>query len=268
VIGIVTGAETAALQDVLNVLGRRYPLARVILASSPVQGEQAPARLIAALESLQRGGDCDVILLVRGGGSLEDLWCFNDERLARVIAASTTPIVTGIGHEIDFTLADFAADLRAPTPSAAAELVTPITMDDLRMAVDRMRARLAGAFAGRVVDARHGLDLVTYQLAGLSPRRQIIDARLDADALMARAARAMRGGLALQKSRLGGVEKALNAVNPLATLARGYAIVTDSQGSVVRRVGDAAPGDVVNIRLHDGSLTTTVTDQQTGTENG
>ena len=169
VIGIVTGAETAALQDVLNVLGRRYPLVRVILAPSPVQGEQAPARLMAALNTLQRRGDCDVILLVRGGGSLEDLWCFNDERLVRVIAASTTPIVTGIGHEIDFTLADFAADLRAPTPSAAAELVTPITMDDLRMAVDRMRTRLADAFADRVVDARHGLDLVAKSNDGAFP---------------------------------------------------------------------------------------------------
>jgi len=266
VIGIVTGAETAALQDVLTVLGRRYPLAHVILAPSPVQGDQAPARLIAALESLQRRGDCDVILLVRGGGSLEDLWCFNDERLVRAIAASTTPLVTGVGHEIDFTLADFAADLRAPTPSAAAELITPITVDDLRTEVDRLRARLAGAFAEQVLDARHGLDLVSNQLARLSPRRQIVDARLDVDALMARAARAMQGRLALQKSRLGGFEKALHAVNPLATLARGYAIVTDTQGSVLRRAGDTAPGDVVNIRLHDGNLTTTVTDQQTGND--
>lgn len=258
VIGIVTGSETAALQDVLNVLRRRYPLARVILSPTPVQGEQAPPRIIAALDALTRSGQCDVIIVVRGGGSLEDLWCFNDERLARAIAASRVPIVSGVGHETDFTLADFAADLRAPTPTAAAELITQFTIDDLRDDIEALRVRLADEFSMSLIERRRRIDMAVMHLTRLSPQRRINDARQRIDELTARGGRAVRSQIMLRHARLNGIVKALGAINPDATLARGYAIVRSPNGDIVRRADDINPGTEVNIRLHHGRLRATV----------
>src|SRR5574341_424859 len=254
IIGLATSPSTAALQDVLNVLSRRYPLARLVLAPTLVQGEQAPAQIVAALAALNRLPDCDVILVVRGGGSIEDLWCFNDEAVARAIAASRIPVISGVGHEIDFTLADFAADLRAPTPSAAAEIVSQITVDDLRDEALHLETRLLEAFSDALDERRRRAEMAVLALSRLSPRRAIDDHRQRVDDVMARAERALQSRLALQTARLAGVDKALSAINPLATLARGYAIVRRADGQVVRRAADAAPGDPVDIRLHDGTL--------------
>jgi len=253
-IGIATGPTTAALQDVLNVLRRRNPLARVILAPTLVQGEQAPPHIVAALEALNRRADVEVILLVRGGGSLEDLWCFNDERVARAVAASRVPVVSGVGHETDFTLADFAADLRAPTPSAAAELVTSVTMDDRRAEVGQLRLRLETAFEETLAGRRRRLDWAVAGLGRLSPRRTIQEARQRVDDLLARADRAARGQVALRRVRLAGMQKVLAGVSPLGTLARGYAIVRGADGRVLRRAADATPGDQLDVRLHEGRL--------------
>lgn len=254
VIGIVTSPKTAALQDVLNILQRRYPLAQVVLSPTLVQGEQAPRQIIAALEALNQRADCEVILVVRGGGSIEDLWCFNDEEVARAIAASRLPVISGVGHEIDFTLADFAADMRAPTPSAAAELVTQITVDDLRNQVTILNTRLVDAFSDALEDRQRRTELAASVLRRLSPRRAIDDGRQRVDELTARAERALQNQVALKRMRLAGIRKALAAISPLGTLARGYAIVRDAKGQVVRRSGEVASGDVVDIRLHEGQL--------------
>lgn len=257
-IGIVTGAGTAALQDVLNTLGRRYPLARVILSPATVQGDHAPPSIIAALDALNQSGQCDVILVVRGGGSLEDLWCFNDEAVARAIAASAIPVISGVGHEIDFTLADFAADLRAPTPTAAAELVTQITMDQLRGEIAYRHEQLVDAFATSLVERRRRVDMATMRMARLSPQRQIDNTRQRIDDLLARAARALTNQIRLRRARLDGMHKALDAMSPEATLARGYAIVRTPDGKILRHVADASRGQVLEIRLQDGSLSATV----------
>jgi exodeoxyribonuclease VII large subunit len=254
VIGLVTSPGAAALQDVLKVLTRRYPLARVVLSPTAVQGDQAPPQIVAALEALNDHAAVDVILVVRGGGSLEDLWCFNDERVVRAIAASRIPVVSGVGHEVDFTLADFAADLRAPTPSAAAEQVTPLTADDLRAGVRDAAQRLDLAAESALVERRRVLDGIGESLRRLSPQAMVDNARQRIDALLGRAGRAVHGGLRLRRERLVGVQKTLHAMNPQATLARGYAIVRGPDGVVLRRAADVSPGQHIDVRLLVGRL--------------
>ena len=155
-IGIVTSPDAAAYQDILNVLSRRFPLAEVLLSPTIVQGADAPASIVAALARLYARDDIDVIIVARGGGSIEDLWCFNDETVARTIAASSRPVISGIGHEIDFTIADFVADLRAPTPSAAAELATP-NQEELLLDLDRARATLNAGLSAATQEAQRAL---------------------------------------------------------------------------------------------------------------
>ncbi|MBN1122599.1 MAG: exodeoxyribonuclease VII large subunit [Anaerolineae bacterium] len=262
VIGVVTSPSTAALQDVLNVLKRRYPLARVVLSPTPVQGDAAPPQIVAALEAINTQTDVDVVLLVRGGGSLEDLWCFNDEQVARAAAASRIPVISGVGHEIDFTLADFAADLRAPTPSVAAELATPITVDDLTAIVLEKRRLLGEYLSVAVSENRRRLDQLAYTLHYLSPGGKIDSARQSIDQLSERASSAMHRLLELQRAKLDGIRRALDAISPLSTLSRGYAIVSDQSGRVIGGAEGIQPGDLINVRLHRGRLTAEVIKQE------
>ncbi len=253
-IGVVTSPTGAALQDVLNVLRRRFPLAEVILAPTPVQGEEAPAGIVAALETLNRQVRPDLILLVRGGGSIEDLWAFNDERVARAVAASQAPVVTGVGHEVDFTIADFAADVRAPTPSAAAELATP-DVATITASLRQLRSRLARALGEQVLDRRMALEGVVASLRVASPRARISDGRQRLDALTRRAAASVKHGLALRREALNRLTQTLQAVGPPAVLARGYALVTrQADGTLVRSVAQVSTGDRIRVRLHDGSF--------------
>ena len=264
VIGIVTSPSTAALQDVLNVLRRRRPQVRVVLSPTPVQGESAPPQIIRALEALNTQADVEVILLVRGGGSIEDLWCFNDEDLARAVAASRIPVIAGVGHEIDFTLVDFAADLRAPTPSAAAELATPITADHLRADVQRLSQRLFNAAALRTAEQRRAYEQAMYALRRLSPRAAIDNARQQVDGLVSRATRAVQSRFALRRSELAGLKRALKSMSPMETLARGYAIVQGPDGLVLHDPAQVRPGDRLHIRLEKGPLRATVDEEQDG----
>jgi len=254
VLGVVTSPTAAAFQDIQNVLRRRFPLIEVILAPTLVQGAEAPAQIVRAIERLNLSGLCDVILVARGGGSLEELWAFNDERVARAIAASDTPVVSGVGHEIDFTLADFAADVRAPTPSAAAELITP-DGDALRQAVDALAARSAQILTERLLAARGRLEAARRALRALSPSAKLARAREQVRDLGARLTRAMNGRIALNRAALAGTRGQLEAYSPLATLARGYAIVSlESDATVVRKVGQVGAGDALRIRVSDGEF--------------
>jgi exodeoxyribonuclease VII large subunit len=252
-IGIVTSPAAAALRDVLNILRRRFPLAQVILSPTPVQGDDAPPQIVAALHALAERARPDVIIVARGGGSLEDLWAFNAERVARAIAAMPVPVVSGVGHETDFTIADFVADVRAPTPSAAAELATP-NRDDLRGEVARLAARLAEALSGEVRYHRLSLRERAARLKALSPRAQLANARQRVDDLLARAARAVQHRLSLERERVSGLKQALNGVSPLAVLGRGYAVVTRTDGAVVRRARDVQAGDALRVRVSEGEF--------------
>jgi exodeoxyribonuclease VII large subunit len=257
-IGVVTSPTTAAFQDIQNVLRRRYPLVEIVLSPTPVQGKEAPPQIVEALRRLNEYTDVDVIVMARGGGSLEDLWCFNDEAVVRAVAASRIPVVTGVGHEIDFTLVDFAADHRAPTPSAAAEVVTPdgaALQSDLRTWSDR----LAVAALARLDEYRQNVDAQARWLARLSPSRQIQEARQRIDDILARAAVHVQHDLARRRDRLGGQVRALDAANPAALLQRGYAMLTRTDdGRRITRARDATEGTSLRITLYDGRLTATV----------
>jgi exodeoxyribonuclease VII large subunit len=253
-VGIVTSPTGAALRDVIQVLERRYPLVSLLLAPATVQGERAPAEIVAALSSLNQHGGSDLILLVRGGGSLEDLWAFNDERLVRAVADSKIPLVTGIGHETDVILADFAADVRAPTPSAAAEISTP---DRSALSEDLYAERfdLTTAFAKQITVKQLALEKLQSRLELASPRTRIDNARQRLDDLWHRMLISVRHDLRIQRQRINGLGHTLRAVHPGEILARGYAIVTQTDdGSVVRSREQVDPGDNVHIQVHDGEF--------------
>lgn len=254
VVGVVTSPQAAALRDVLNVLSRRYPLVQVLLAPTLVQGDQAPPQIVAALQALDRREEVDLILLVRGGGSLEELWAFNDERVARAIAACRHPVVSGVGHETDFTIADFVADLRAPTPSAAAELVVPDQIE-LRQRIADSAAKLTSLVERRTAGARDELEQWAGRLQRQSPRARIDAYRQQTDDAVRRSERALRYTLALRRSDLTGLRSKLEALGPQATLDRGYAIVMNREtGMLVAGVRQVAAGDALAIRVRDGSF--------------
>jgi exodeoxyribonuclease VII large subunit len=257
-IGVVTSPTTAAFQDIQNVLRRRFPLATIILSPTLVQGKEAPPQIVEAIRRLNDYTQVDVILLARGGGSLEDLWCFNDETVVRAVAASRLPVITGVGHEIDFTLVDFAADYRAPTPSAAAEILTP-DGEALRTTVTLWRASLAEKLRARIDDQRQAVAQQGRWLARLSPLHSIQTSRQRLDELLNRAARGLDNDLARQRERLAAQQRALESANPLALLQRGYALVQRAgDGRRVSSINEAAEGTRLLITLYDGQLTASV----------
>jgi exodeoxyribonuclease VII large subunit len=254
-LGVVTSSSAAAFQDILNVLSRRYPLVEVMLSHTLVQGTEAPAMIVRAINrlcALPEGMMPDVILVARGGGSLEELWAFNDERVARAIAGCPIPVVSGVGHEIDFTLADFAADLRAPTPSAAAELITP-DIEELKQAVDELSAALDNEVQLRINNARAQVMALWRALRHLSPANAIEQQRGQLNAMRERLTSSHQHMIDLRRLQLNGLRGALNALGPQATLGRGYAIVL-REGVVVKHKGDVQAGDALTLRVSDGDI--------------
>jgi len=308
-IGVVTSESGAALRDILSVIRRRCPLARVILYPVPVQGEEAGGKIATMLRTASARRECDVLILARGGGSLEDLWAFNEEAVARAIRASAVPVVSGVGHEIDYSIADFAADLRAPTPTGAAELVTP-DMDTWRSALVQQTQRLALGQARLIRDLGERLDWCVERLRQLHPGRVLRDRYQRLDELQGRLIRSFTADLAERRMRLAGLAvrlaarsprdrlhaaseqlaylrhrldaaahnqmqtlggrlaiamRALDAVSPLATLRRGYAIVSDSaNGAIISHAAAARPGQSIRARLSDGTLTAEVKGVEAG----
>jgi exodeoxyribonuclease VII large subunit len=252
-IGIVTSPTGAALRDILNTLRRRMPLAEVTLAPAPVQGEEAPLALVAALRTLNRIAAPEVILLARGGGSIEDLWAFNDERVVRAVSESQAPVITGVGHETDFTLADFAADLRAPTPTAAAEMASAITVLDLRQTLIEKAQSLLGSM-GILFERQHNL-LEGFQsgLRFYSPLRRVQSNRQRLDDMNRLGTAAQAHRIELTAARLKGLDNRLMALSPMAVLQRGYAIVTKNN-KVVASKSQIQDGDALRIRLRDGEF--------------
>jgi len=279
-IGVITSPSGAAVRDIITVLRRRFPSIPVVVYPAAVQGDAAPGELIAALQAAVRRAECDVLIIGRGGGSLEDLWAFNDERLARAIAACPIPVVSAVGHEIDFTIADFVADVRAPTPSGAAEIVAPDRADWLR-AINTFALRIARLGERAVQDRAQALDWLARRLVRTSPQQMLLRQqqtlqnlrrRLEAAlregflelrpalaGLRQRLPTAMRGVLAGERHRLELAMRGLHSFSPLATLDRGYAIVESlASGKVLLGSSEVAPGDDIRARLARGSLVATV----------
>lgn len=275
-VGLITSPSGAAVRDLITVLGRRFPALPVLIYPAQVQGESAPESLIGALELANGRAECDVLILARGGGSLEDLNAFNDERLARAIRASGIPVVSGVGHEIDFTIADLVADQRAATPSAAAEQVAPSgahlrervatlsnrliaaqrrRLDAARQRLDRAEWRLRTLIANRISEARRRLQPLVERLERQAPAHRIERARWQLEALERRLHRAQSERLTHQRERLWRAVAGLEARSPLGTLSRGYAILTRlPEGEIVRDPAQVAPGDRLQIRVAGGRI--------------
>lgn len=303
-IGVITSPTGAALRDILSVLRRRFPALPVLVYPAPVQGQGAGEKIAAAIRLAAQRGDCDVLIVSRGGGSLEDLWAFNEEVVARAIHACAIPVISGVGHEIDFTIADFVADHRAATPSAAAELVSPDQNDWLaqlrayqsrfaqqfrtrlarhhqhlgwleqrlqqqapqrRLAhqtqrLDELETRLKFVMQTRLRQQSARIAHSTAQLQRHAPAQRLAHLRTQAAQLTERLRAALRLQLAKHRGHLSGLARALDAVSPLATLSRGYALVTRADGSVVRRTEDVAVGERIDARLAAGVLICRVDD--------
>jgi exodeoxyribonuclease VII large subunit len=260
-LGIVTSPTAAALRDILRTLARRYPLVDVLLAPTAVQGAEAPPGIVAALELLNRWSaerePLDAIIVARGGGSLEELWAFNDERVARAIAASAVPVITGVGHETDFTIADFAADLRAPTPTGAATLAAPDGRE-LSAAVAGLGERAGRLIASRLAAERARVENLALRLRRASPAARLAANRQRIDDLSRRAGQALTMRLRHERERLRGQALRLAALDPARVLARGYAIVTRADGAVVHSVAQVAINDPLRVRVADGAFSARV----------
>ncbi len=307
-IGVVTSPTGAAIHDILTVLKRRCPAIPVTLYPTTVQGQAATADIVQAIDRAQRHGLADVLIIGRGGGSLEDLWCFNEEAVARAIAACAIPTVSAVGHEVDVTIADFVADLRAPTPSAAAEKISPDQQDWLRrlaeqqgrlgqsarrllqrldnqlghlsarlrdprrellekaQRMDELELRLNKVIRGRLDQQKQKTDYLLQRMSAQSPRRTLKTASEQTQRLEERLTLAARHLLRQKDERLQHIAQTLHVVSPLATLGRGYAIVKDDQGRIVRKAGDLETGDQITARLGRGSVSAQVTEINSSSE--
>jgi len=252
-IGVITSPTGAALRDIINTISRRFPLVEVVLTPTSVQGEEAPSQIINALNMLNRDIKPNVIILARGGGSIEDLWAFNDESLARAIAASDSPVITGVGHETDFTLADFTSDVRAPTPTAAAEIATPNYADLLDNLSD-FKIRLE-RIAQNCIDNTHWrFNQYQHRLSLRSPLYRIRSNQQKIDEMLRRIYLAWENYVNIQRSHTIGLEQRLSSLNPQSILQRGYAIVTHIDNRLVSSVHHVQDGDVLNVNVQDGQF--------------
>lgn len=252
-IGVITSPSGAAIRDVLTTLRRRCSSLPVLIHPVPVQGDGAAERIAAAIRLASQRRDCDVLLLVRGGGSLEDLDAFNQEVVARAIYACTIPLVTGIGHETDVTIADFAADLRAATPTAAAELTSPDRLEWLHK-IQLLNDRLERALRRALLERRQRVDELTRRLIRQQPRRRLQDNAQRLDELSQRLRQALHNRLQTAELRLRHLSGQLHALSPLSTLNRGYAILRQPNGHIMRRADQARLGDTVEALLSRGRL--------------
>jgi len=254
VIGIVTSPQAAALRDMVRVLRVRYPLAQVILSPSLVQGAEAPASIAAALDLINEHGEADVVIVGRGGGSIEELWAFNEEVVARAIARSRIPVISGVGHETDFTIADFVADVRASTPTAAAVAAAP-DIEEWRSDVREKQQTLYDLMEERLFDLGEELERTQRDLQRVSPLKLIDDRRQQLDDTMERLQGHMLHTITLQRTRVHGIALQLHSLSPLLTIARGYAVVRrESDQTIVTSIQQTQPGDILTIQVSDGRV--------------
>ena len=251
-IGVVTSASGADFWDIVNVLSRRCPLATLVFCPAQVQGEAAAQSMVQALDALEQQGNCDVIILGRGGGSMEDLWCFNDEQLVKRVARCTVPLISAVGHETDFTLCDYAADLRAPTPSAAAELAAPDLSDLPEQLQDYAQRILAAGERMLSFKTRQILEQ-SERLARLSPQKRLRQDEKKLQNLANTIQLSLKNGIMKREEHLQLQTARLRALDPLAKLSGGYGYIT-KQGRTVSSVREVSMGDVLTIRVCDGTV--------------
>ena len=250
-VGIITSATGAAVRDMIHVAGRRFPCAKLVLYPSLVQGPDAPAQLISGVRYFNDTNSADVIIIGRGGGSFEDLWAFNDETLARTVAASRIPVISAVGHETDFTICDFAADVRAPTPSAAAEIALPETAE-LKRKINNIISRENAVLLQVIARRREHLSRMASSRALTSPMNFIDDKRMTVLSMADRLTRAESTSIALLSARLGASVGKLNALNPLSVLSRGFSAVYGADGAIIKSTDQMTVGDTVTFRVADG----------------
>lgn len=251
-IAIITSSAGAAIHDMLRILNRRYPLSKVMLLPVRVQGAEAPAEIAGAIRYANRWHLADVIITGRGGGSMEDLWAFNDEHVARMIYASEIPVVSAVGHEPDVTISDFVADRRAATPSNAAEIVAP-DQQELRQRLDAMQLRMLQSLQKQLQVDRRQVQLLSQARVLQDPMNYVLERRTRLAQLQKQLASAMRQRLAADRERFAKRAAALDAMSPLKVLGRGYALVKNGQ-KLVKSTNDAKPGDRLTLQLSDGTL--------------
>ena len=252
-IALITSSAGAAVRDMLRILGARWPMAEVFLLPVRVQGAEAPGEICAAIAWANQHQVADLIITGRGGGSMEDLWAFNDENVARTIYHSAIPVISAVGHEPDVTIADFVADLRAATPSNAAELAVP-DQNEVAVWLRQMEGRLAQAMGRKLESARKDLDRAARCRALQDPMNYVDDKRMVLDYQREKLAAGLNAALNRERQRFGQLASKLDALSPLKVLGRGYAIPRKADGGVVRSVTDVAPGDPLKLRVADGEI--------------
>lgn len=261
VIGIVTSSAGAAVHDMLRILRKRYPLAKVLLLPVRVQGAEAPPEIVAAIRYANRFRLADLLIVGRGGGSIEDLWAFNDEQVAYAIYESEIPIISAVGHEPDITISDYVADLRAATPSNAAELAVP-DQDALKQSMDAMTNAMVSALNRQIKAARQHLNTLAESPALRSPTGYLDQKRRELELLCKRLTSAQQSGLDRKKQRYVGLTAKLDAMSPLKVLSRGYAMVHDAGGQVIRSVSQVRAGDGLDLTFSDGTVRAVVAEEK------
>ncbi len=252
-IAVITSSAGAAVRDIIRVLGKRWPMSEVVLLPVRVQGVEAPAEIVGAIRYANRWKVGDLIITGRGGGSMEDLWAFNDERVARAIYESELPVISAVGHEPDVTISDFVADLRAATPSNAAELAVP-DQNDVRDMLGATEIRLSQAMQRQTRERRAKLQDLAGRKVLSSPTAYLDLKRMELDHRTARLTAAEDRWLSARRQQFAGMAAALDAMSPLKVLARGYTMASKPDGKLVRSIHDAKPGDALQLRLSDGTL--------------
>lgn len=256
-IGVVTSPTGAAVRDIINVCKRRFPFAEVIVYPALVQGEGAVSSICRGIEYFNIGAGCDVMIVGRGGGSIEDLWAFNSEAVARAVAASRIPIISAVGHETDFTICDFVSDVRAPTPSAAAELAVPDT-EELKQKFNNIISREQALLKSRFEYLRSHLKRLETSRPMSSPMNTVEDRRLAMLSVFEKAETLIGRTLERKKASLGESAASLQALNPLAVLSRGYSAVFSADGKVIKSISDTSIGEAIVLRVSDGSVSAIV----------
>ena len=252
-IAVITSSAGAAVRDVIRVLGKRWPMSEVVILPVRVQGVEAPAEIVGAIRYANRWKVADLIITGRGGGSLEDLWAFNDERVARAIFESELPVISAVGHEPDVTISDFVADLRAATPSNAAELAVP-DQNEVRDMLSSTAIRLSQAMQRQTQERRAKLNDLAGRKVLSSPTAYFDLKRMELDHNIVRLQNAAEQWLSLRRQQFAGTAAALDAMSPLKVLARGYSMAVTAEGKIVRSVRAVNPGDELKLRLSDGTL--------------